>query len=84
MALQSDIDSAGADIQAQIAALRTQLDKLVHDGTAAAAGIVRDARRATATEFDTVVSQARNEPVASAVFAIGGAFLGFLLGRMCR
>ncbi len=84
MALLGGTDGASDDIHAQIAALRAQLDKLVQDGTATAAGVVRDVRRATAGEFDTVVAQARNEPVASAVFALGGALLGFMLGRICR
>ena len=84
MALLGGTDGVSDDIHAQIAALRAQLDKLVQDGTATAAGVMRDVRRATASEMDTVVAQARNEPVASAVFALGGALLGFMLGRICR
>ena len=72
------------DLQAQIASLRAQLDKLLHDGSATAAGVVRDVRRATASEIDTMTAQARNEPVATALIALGGALLGYMLGRMVR
>jgi hypothetical protein len=82
--IRSDIQGAENDIQAQVAALRAQLDALIASGTATAAEAVRDVRRATAGEFDTVVAQARNEPVASAILALGGAVLGFVLGRVCR
>ena len=84
MAILSGSNGTESDLQAQVAALRAQLDKLVQDGTATAAGVVRDVRRATNHEIDTMTAQARNEPVASAIFALGGALLGFMLGRICR
>ena len=84
MAIGNDTDHATKDLKAQVAALRVQLEKLIESGSATAAGVMRDVRSATASEMDTVVAQARNEPVASAVFALGGALLGFMLGRICR
>ncbi len=84
MATRTETDGAPQDIQAQIAALRDQLEKLIDSGSATAAGVVRDVRRATASEVDTLVTQARTEPVATALFALGGAVLGFMLGRICR
>ena len=84
MAVPSGRDGVDLDLQAQVAALRAQLDKLLEDGTATAAGVVRDVRRATAGEFDTMAAQVRNEPVATAMFALGGALLGYVLGRLAR
>ena len=84
MALLGGTDGVSDDIHAQIASLRAQLDKLVQDSTATAAGVVRDVRRATAGELDTMAAHVRNEPVATAMFALGGALLGYVLGRMAR
>jgi hypothetical protein len=80
MARTTEIDGATLDIQAQLSVLRERLDTLLDRGTAAATGMVR----ATADEIDTVAKQARNEPVATAMVALGGAMIGFLLARMIR
>jgi len=84
MATRIDTDGAPQDLSAQVAALREQLDKLLENSGATAAGMVREARRATVIEIDTLTTKAREEPVATALFALGGALLGFVLGRLSR
>lgn len=84
MALRSDIDGTEMDIPAQLAALRQQLDQLLERGGETAASMARDVRRATVKEVDTLTAQARNEPVATGLFVLAGAILGFVLGRAAR
>ncbi len=84
MALRSADGSTEMDVAAQLAALRKQVDDLLDRGTESATGAARDARTAALREVDTLLVQARNEPVATALFVLGGAVLGFVLGRAVR
>lgn len=83
MASSSSSDN-NQDIQAQLAILRAQLEELAEKGSAAATDAIRDARRAATSEMDTVCHQMRTQPVATAVIAIAGAAVGYLLGRLTR
>ncbi len=84
MATGSISGDAEQDIQAQIAQLRAQLDALVSEGSVAAAGIARDVKRIAASEMETVCTQMRTQPLATAVVALAGAAVGYILGRLVR
>ena len=84
MATPNVFGDAEQDIQKQLAALRAQLEELVNKGSAVAGDAMRDARRAATVEMDTVCSQMRTQPVATAIIAIAGAAMGYLLGRLTR
>lgn len=84
MALRTADGSTELDVAAQLAALRKQIDDLVDRGTESATGAAREAGQAALREVDTVLVQARKEPLATALFVLGGAVLGFVLGRAVR
>jgi hypothetical protein len=77
-------EDAELDITAQVAALRAQVDRLLGRGGETASDVAREVHRATMREVDTLAAQARNEPVATALFVLAGAVLGFVLGRAAR
>lgn len=84
MATIGNNSDAEKDIQAQIAQLRAQLDALVNDSSTAAAGIARDVKRIAAGEMETVCTHMRTQPLATAVVALAGAAVGYILGRLVR
>lgn len=84
MASHTGDNGDALDIAAEIVALRKRVDLLLDRGSIAAAEVAGDVRQTTIREVDTLVAQARAEPLATAVFVLGGAILGFLLGRAVR
>jgi len=77
-------NEAELEIAAQVAALRAQVDRLLGQGGETAGAVAREVHRATKREVETLAAQARSEPVATALFVLGGAVLGFVLGRAAR
>jgi len=84
MATRSEGSDFEQEVQAQIKALRDQLDTLMAKAGPAATEAVRDVRRAAHDQMDTVCAQVRAEPVATLMIAGAGAVVGFILARLTR
>ncbi len=84
MAARDTNDQPEPSLQAQIAELRAQFEKLVDKGGAAATDAIQGARRVASSELETACHQVRTQPAASALIALAGAAVGFLLGRISR
>lgn len=81
---QSTSGDADQDIMAEVAALHAQVERLLGHGSETAVAMAQEARQATRREVDTLLAQAKSEPVATALFVLAGAILGFVLGRVAR
>jgi ElaB/YqjD/DUF883 family membrane-anchored ribosome-binding protein len=84
MAARSDGSDFEQEVQAQIKALREQLDDLVAKAGPAATAAVRDVGRAAQDQMDTVCAQVRTQPIATMMIAAAGAAVGFILARITR
>lgn len=89
MANNKTLDAATQDTQAQIAALRRQVNSLLGDSVqpvlndyaSRAQGVMNQASDYTRDQAETVAQQVRGRPLAA--IALAGA-IGYVLGRFIR